>query len=110
MPPLGFQADQTPQSRGVFNPYTKGRQELDTEFLQKQMKNMMNESNFKPFLGRYNHKDGMYVVAFHEPDTGLVVLSENPNIKFFQYGNFDMSLFEPLGPTEVIRLSNYDQE
>ena len=74
------------------------------------MKNMMNESNFKPFLGRYNHKDGMYVVAFHEPDTGLVVLSENPNIKFFQYGNFDMSLFEPLGPTEVIRLSNYDQE
>ena len=69
---------------------------------------MTNVTNFKPFLGKYNHKDGMYVVAFYEPDAGLVVLSENPNIKFFQHGDFDMTLFEPLGPGEVVHLSNYD--
>lgn len=60
-----------------------------------------------PYLGR-NHVDGKaYVVLFLEPDFGVVVMNETVGrIKFGMYGGFAEDRFEPLPPTECVRLQN----
>lgn len=67
----------------------------------------MEEKSY-PYLGRNYVDDKAYVVMFLEPDTGVVVMNEtvNTRIRFGMYGGFAEEKFEPLPPSECVRLSN----